>query len=113
MIVGVLLFLVANAALLLAAHELLRRLRTGEPAVDAVVFLLLRFLLISAAVIVAGLTGTLTRWGLGIAGTLALSVLLAVGSHKRLPRATFPAADRWIWGAVAIVALRLSRSSRA
>ena len=106
MIIGAFLFVVANAAVLLGAHELLRRIRTEEPSVDTVIFLLLRFLLISVAVIVAGLTGTLTRWGLGIAGIVTLAGLLASGAHRRLRSVAFPEADRWMKIFAAIVALR-------
>jgi hypothetical protein len=107
MIIGAFLFLVANVAVLLGAHELLRQMRTGEPSVDTVIFLLLRFLLISGTVILTGLTAALTRWGLGIAGLVALAVLLASGAHHRLPRVAFPEADRWMKIFAAVVAIRL------
>jgi hypothetical protein len=80
----------ANAAVLLAAHSLVQRLGTGRPIVDTVLFLLVRILLISALVLLAGLSGTLTPAALGITGTVLLAVLLALKEHRLLRRPPLP-----------------------
>ncbi|MFN3484666.1 MAG: hypothetical protein ACK44W_04185 [Planctomycetota bacterium] len=90
MTLGFLWMLVANAAALLGAHALTRRIGTGEGSLDAVLFLLVRLLLISAAIIVAGLTRTLSALGLGLLGAAALAVLIAFGAHRRLRWPTLP-----------------------
>lgn len=88
MILGALCMVVANAAALLGAHALLDRLRSGKPAADAALFLILRFLIVSATVLVAGLLRCFTPLLLGGAGALALALLISAGAHRRLPRWT-------------------------
>ncbi|HLF91873.1 MAG TPA: hypothetical protein VJB14_00280, partial [Planctomycetota bacterium] len=87
MIVGLGALLVGNAATLLGARLLLLRCRTGSGSMDALLFLLFRLALLSIAVLLAGLTRTLTAPDLGIASLLALAGLLAAGAHRglRLP----------------------------
>lgn len=94
MILGALCMVVANAAVLLGAHALLDRLRSGKPAADLALFLILRFLIVSAAVLVAGLMRCFTPLVLGGAGAVALALLISAGAHRRLPRWSAPA-----WGA--------------
>jgi hypothetical protein len=72
---------VANTAVLLGANALLMRLRTGKPHVDAVLFILLRLCLITAAILATGLTAVMTSTGLGILGAGALCLLLAFGER--------------------------------
>src|SRR6185436_7230100 len=107
MILGALAMVVANGATLLGARAILARIGTGRPAPDAVLFLVLRLLLISAAVVLAGLTRTLHPWGLGLAGTAACAVLLARGAHRNLPRILpFPWSP-WLTAVAALVLVRV------
>lgn len=107
MMLGVLGMLVANAATVLGASRLLERVRTGKPAVDFLLFLLLRALLISAAVLVAGLTQSLTPLGLGLAGAAALAALLASRTHPPLPRPGPPPWNRWLVLAATALVVKL------
>jgi hypothetical protein len=107
MIFGIFWFLVANAAVLLGAHAILGHVRTSQASVNVVVFLLIRLVLISTSVLVAGLTHTLTPIGLGLMGSGALAALLAGGAHKRLPRPRLPEVGPLIGIFAALVALRL------
>lgn len=84
MIFGLFCMLTANAAVLLASRALLAKIETGVGPVDVVLFLLLRILLISAAVILAGVTGTLTPTWLGLVGAATLIALVACGAHRTL-----------------------------
>ena len=95
----VLLIGVANVATLLGARAVLDRIRTGRPAPDAVLFLTIRLFLISAAVVLAGLTRTLGPLGLGLA-ECCRAVATALGSdEKRLTalRGDFPRLQDLIW----------------
>lgn len=107
MILGLLAMLVANGAAILAARGLLERVKVGKPAVDALLFLLLRLLLISAAVLAAGAARALGPIPLGLAGAAVGAALVARGVHRGLVPAVRPGWDRWIIAAFAIVALRL------
>ncbi len=102
MIVGLGALLAGNAAALLGARLLLRRCRTGSGSTDALLFVLIRLALLSIAVLLAGLTRTLTAPALGIASLLALAGLLAAGAHRglRLPARIGPAG----WLALAVLA---------
>ncbi len=97
----------ANAATLLAANELLRRIRTDVPAVDFVLFLLLRFTLVSALTLLALGTGLFRSAALGLFGAAALAALLAAGAHRRLPRLRVPDVHPLLLAAAALLALRL------
>ncbi len=85
MILAILAFLVANAAVGLGARALARSLWTDDPAIDFLQFLLLRLALISVAVLAAGTAGALTPLALGTLGTLGLAGLLAAGAHRLSP----------------------------
>jgi hypothetical protein len=76
---------IANLAVLLGSHALLRRVRCGEASTDAVLFLLFRLMLISGAILLAGWTRTLTAGVLGLTGAASLAILLARGEHRHLP----------------------------
>ena len=91
---NVLSLVVANVAVLLGARAFLRRVRTGEATTDAVLFLLLRLLLISLAMLAAGVAGGLTSSKLGWAGGAVLAVLLLLGEHRHLPRFRLPRIGR-------------------
>ena len=81
MILGLLWMAAANAGVLLAARAALRRVSTGRPDVDVVLFLLLRFAFIMGLVLAAGLTKTLTPAGLGQGGTVLLGALWLRGER--------------------------------
>jgi hypothetical protein len=85
-ILGLLALAAANAAILLGAHALLDRVRTGKPSTDLTLFLLLRILLISLAVLAAGAAKLLNPAALGLAGVAVLALLIGSGAHRRLPR---------------------------
>lgn len=106
MIAGVFWTIVANAATLLGAWALLTRVRSGNFAVDLVLFLLLRLALITGAVLIAGLAGALHAAALGGAGAVALAALLAVGVHRSIPRPRRPAVRRLWIAAFAVVLVR-------
>ncbi len=107
MILGFLAMIVANAATVLGARSLLRYVRVGRPAPDFVLFLLLRFLLISTVVLAAGAARVLNPAVLGLAGAAALAALVARGRHRGLLPLARPEWDRWMIVALAVLALRL------
>jgi hypothetical protein len=106
-IAGLSWFLLAHLAAFLGAHEITRRAGTGRAALDAVIFLLVRIILISASVLAAGLTGLLTPAGLGLFSAAALAGLVALGAHRHVRRPALPDAGRVLWIAAAVVGLRL------
>jgi hypothetical protein len=86
---------------------ILRRIQTGNSCVDAVLFLLVRLLMISGTMLVAGTAGLLRAHVLGIAGILALLGLLACGIHRNLPRLRLPTVRPLLLVFLAVVGLRL------
>jgi hypothetical protein len=106
MIAGLFAMAAANGALLLAAHAVLRRIRTGSAPVDAVLFVLIHLLLVSVAVLAAGVTGFLTPAALGISGAVVLGALLLLREHRLLPRPSLPDAGRWTGLLAAMLGLR-------
>ncbi|HEV3027247.1 MAG TPA: hypothetical protein VG457_06715, partial [Planctomycetota bacterium] len=107
MIVGLLAMGVANAAALLGAGTILRQIRTGRTPVDAVLFLTVRLVILSTAVLAAGAGSFLTPLGLGAAGLAALLVLVARGAHRGW---SLPSELPWgrVWSLIAgILVLRL------
>jgi len=104
---GALLMVAANAASILAAAGLTKRLGTGRRATDLTLFLLIRLLLIMSAVLLGGLTHTLTRWALGLTGTAALIMLLVARTHRTLPRVDFREVGKPLLIAAVVVSLRL------
>ncbi len=98
MITGLFWLAVANAAVLLAARATLRRIATGRPDVDLVLFLLLRLTFIMGLVLSAGIAGILTPVGLGLPCALLLAALLARGEHRGIPWSLKIPAEipRWI-----------------
>jgi len=106
-IAGLVAMAAANAAVVLGAASLLKAVRTGQAALDAVLFLLLRFLLISAAVLAAGACGVLTPAGLGIPSAVALVALLATRRLRDLKELRWPQPGRAVAIVGGIVALRL------
>ncbi|RPH35294.1 MAG: hypothetical protein EHM91_17415, partial [Planctomycetota bacterium] len=107
MILGALAMIAANVASALGARMLLSRVAVGRQAVDFVLFLLLRLLLLSAVVLVAGSAGGLTAGVLGITGAAAIALLLALGAHRGLRRPDMEGWDRWVLVLGALVAVRL------
>lgn len=108
MVIGLLSFALAQAASVLGARALLRRVRTGDRAVDLLQLLLLRLLLVTGTVLTAGLVGALDPVSLGLAASAALVVLVAAGAHRGLGRFDLPDAGPWILAAAAFVAVRLA-----
>jgi len=107
MILGLLAMIVANAATVLGARSLLRFVKVGRPATDFVLFLLLRFLLISTVVLAAGAARGRNPAVRGLAGAAALAGLVARGQHRGLLPLARPAWDLWVFAALAVLALRL------
>jgi hypothetical protein len=97
----------ANAAAALAAHAVWRRLRTANPEVDAILFLVLRLVVISAAVMLAGISGLLTSAALGLAGVAAVALLLVLGEHRHVRRPAFPEVGRVAGTIAALVGIRM------
>jgi hypothetical protein len=93
---GILLLVLANAASLLGASALVRRMSTGSASVDAVLLLVIRLSLISGAVLLCGVTGTLSPIGLGTLSVLALALLGACGEHKHWQWIPLPPVG-WAW----------------
>lgn len=80
MILGLIAMLVANAATVVAARAALDRIRTNRPHVDALLFVLLRLILISAIVLVAGLA-----WLIRPIGLLGLSLVPLIWLRPTTP----------------------------
>jgi hypothetical protein len=99
--------LAGNLAVLLGSHALLRRVRTGEPSTDAVLFLLLRLALISAIVLLASAARLLSPSWLAAGSVVALAALVWGGEHRRLPRFRLPEVGR---GALIFSAVLVLRS---
>jgi len=97
----------ANAAAALATHAVWRRIRTADPAIDVLLFLLLRLVAISGAVMLAGILGLLTSTALGLAGVAALALLLLLGKHRDLRRPTLPEAGTAAGAIAVLVGLRM------
>jgi hypothetical protein len=109
MILRLLAMIAANAASVLGARLLSRPFLVGDPAADAVIFLVLRLLLISAVILTAGATHGLSAGVLGSLGTVAFaSLLLRLRmTGPRLPQAG-SAVVGWIAGGATILfAIRL------
>jgi hypothetical protein len=105
-ILGVLSWLVANAAAILGAGAILRRIQTGTD-VDWPVFLAVRLTLISCTVLLAGLLGCLSPYALGLAGLVALIILLVTRAHRPWPSLPRIEAGRVALFFAVIVAARL------
>ncbi|MCI0658126.1 MAG: hypothetical protein L0170_13830, partial [Acidobacteria bacterium] len=107
MILGMLWLLLANAAVLLGAALILRRTSTGQKEVDLAQLLIIRFVLISAVSILAGLTGMLSGACLGIAGAICLAIILARGGYRHIQVLPSFAGIKGLWWIAAVVAIRL------
>jgi hypothetical protein len=107
MMAGLVLMAAANAGVLLGSSAILRRIRTGRPSTDLVLFLLVRLALISSGVLAAGLTRTVSPLGLALPAILCLVGLLATGEHRRLPSLKWPAVGPWLTVFAAIIGVRL------
>jgi hypothetical protein len=83
-IAGLFWLAVSNGCIFLAAHAIWRRIRCDDPAVDPVLFLLVRLILISATILIAGTAGFLGALPLGIAAAVVLAGLLAAGEHRHV-----------------------------
>lgn len=105
---GVLLMVAANGAVLLGAYALLRKIRTGSPHRDLLLFFLLRLAIISGVVLLAGVLRLFTPWILGGAGAIALAALFRRGEHRELPRFRRPDLSSVALVFVGLLALRLA-----
>jgi hypothetical protein len=106
MVAGLLGMILANAAALLAAHALWRRVRTPNPEANAVLFLLLHVMVLSVAVLAAGLLAGLTALRLSIGAFVLLAVLIALGEQRHVKRPRWPDMGRATAGFVGLLALR-------
>jgi hypothetical protein len=107
MIAGLFTLIACNAAVILGARRLVEEVRTGKPALDFVIFLLLRTLLISAVVLVAGLSHLLAPLPLGIAGVAALALLFWSGAHRLPWTSDLTPWNPLLVGAAAVLALKV------
>lgn len=98
--------IVANAAAVVASAALVRRAGTGRPALDVVLFLLFRLILVSATVLLAGWAGLLRGPVLGAAGAAALAALVAAGAHRPLLRRPSIEADPVVLGVALLYLVR-------
>jgi hypothetical protein len=98
---------VANAAILLGAHELMVRVNLGRFSLNLLAFLLFRLTLVSGVVLLALCAQHFTPAALGAAGAVALAGLLAAGAHRRLSRWRDPGAGVLILAFFGLVAARL------
>lgn len=105
---SVLLLLLANATSVLGAHELVRRVKTGTPCVDFIAFLLVRILLISAVVLLAGVTCTLSLLPLGICIGITLALLLGLRAHRQVPLFQLPPLSRMTLAVAFVLLVRLA-----
>ncbi len=108
MMLGLLSLIVANAATLLGAHAVLRRVRTGQAHRDLLLFLLLRLAIVSAVVLLAGTARLFSPWIMGGAAALALVLLIREGEHRKLPRIRKPDLSSFVLVFGALVALRIA-----
>lgn len=90
LLLGLASLLIANAVSVLGAHWLTRRLSTPHGELNLVIFLIARLLLVSSAVLLAGLLQILTPLGILILALFGLVPLCALGAHREFSRARFP-----------------------
>ncbi len=69
----------ANAAALMGAEVLLRKVRTDTPSTNTVIFLLIHLALVSGTILVMGTLGLMNATALGLLGAAALALMLALG----------------------------------
>jgi hypothetical protein len=106
-ILGLFFFIVANAASCLGAYRLLTVVRTPEPSVNVLLFLLLRLTLISLVILAAGLTHTLTANGLGFWCSGFLALMLAFGAHRGIALPKWNGCGALICGVTLLLFVRL------
>jgi hypothetical protein len=99
--------ILANAACLLGAHAILGKVATGKAHLDFLFFLVIRFALISAAILCAGMSHTLSAWGLGITGAVAILGLLCLKSYRTFSWPRFPNVGRLLVLLTILVVIRL------
>ena len=80
---GLVWMLVANAAAALGARALLRKVATPDDAVNLLAALVIHLVIVSVAVLAAGLAGALRADVLGLAGLAVLAILLATGETRK------------------------------
>lgn len=98
---------VANAASFLGARAIAKKTATGKPHLDVALLLLVRLALISAAVLVAGVSGQLTPWAFGALGLVAILGLVFTRACGFPSRPRLPDFGRLLTALLVVVALRL------
>jgi hypothetical protein len=106
-ILGLLAMLAANVAVTLGAISITQRISTGRRSMDAVLVLLLRYVLIATAILATGLARGLNPIALGILALLGLAAWAALGEYRRLPRLHWPDFGGVLWLSIVVVAGRL------
>jgi len=106
-ILGFLAMLVANVAVTLGAISITRRISSGRRSLDAVLFFLIRYLIIAAAILGTGLAHLLSPLPLGILGAAGLALWAASGEHRRLPSFPRPELGWLLWALIAMIVGRL------
>jgi hypothetical protein len=107
-IVSLLFLVVANGAALLGAWAMLQRVKTGQSSVDLVLFLVIRLLIISASILLAGVSGTLTRGCMAFVSMVALGVLVLRGAHRQINKPKWLIGGGWLAVLWSILLLRLA-----
>src|SRR5476649_398821 len=90
MVIGAFLLLVANASVCLISWSLVRLVRTGDYAVDIVLFFLIRLSIISFIVLGSAAIGVLTPLGLGLPLAGIMLALLLKRADRTIPKPQFP-----------------------
>jgi hypothetical protein len=106
-ILGLLSMLAANVAVTLGALSITQRVSSGRRSMDAVLILLVRYILIAVAVLATGLARCLNPGALGILALLGIAAWAASGEQRRLPRLSMPELGWPLWLAMAVVVGRL------
>ena len=114
MIAGLFTLIACNAAVILGARRLVEEVRTGKPALDFVIFLLLRTLLISAVVLVAGLSHLLALVVSIVVALVAAGVATVLLAHGLgVPRRAHAHTRFYTWGRRGNASLQTTRLQRA
>jgi hypothetical protein len=104
---GAIALVLANTAVILAAKSLASRIHNQAGPLGAILFLLIRLLLISAVVLAAGFAGILSARALGALGAVAVAIAVSLGAHRVWPRPRFPDLGALLYVALGLVAARL------
>ena len=106
-ILGFVGLVLSNVATIAGANALLRFVRTGREPADVVLLFLLRMLLVSATVQVAGLLGFLNATGVSVMCGAGLAVMWLAGLRDWRPAVRRPDVGWFLGIAIAVVVARL------